>query len=77
MTSEIHRGGADDGFAPVLQSALCPAILDVWSLTGSYPETGFETIILLKDHTERAARRPPVWRIGKHQNAPRLELCFD
>src|ERR1035437_10341059 len=41
------------------------------------PQTGFETIILLKDHTERAARRPPVWRIGKHQNAPRLEVCFD
>jgi hypothetical protein len=44
--------------------------------TGSWPQTGFETISL-KDHTERAARRPPVWRIGKHQNAPRLELCFD
>ena len=30
-TSEIQRGGADDGFAPVLQNALCPAILDVLS----------------------------------------------
>jgi hypothetical protein len=31
--SEIHRGGADDGFAPVLQNALFPAILKVLSAT--------------------------------------------
>jgi hypothetical protein len=47
-------------------------------LSDAIQKTGFETISpQLKDHTERAVRRPPVWRIGKHQNAPREELCFD
>ena len=31
----------------------------------------------LKTILRAAARRPPVWRIGRQRNAPRQEVCFD